>query len=467
MTPQEIWNAAYHQLELQLDRASFETWVRGTALQDARDERGHLVLVLSVRNAFAAEQFRTRLLRSVTRIVRDAAGRPVELQFELARPAAEAAPTAGDDMPLFRLLAQQLPERATAPALHQQIARPNRPELPESELNPRFTFDRFMAGNENQLIIAAARAVAEQPAAAYNPLFLWGGVGLGKTHLLQAIAHVCRERGLRVVYVPSEAFTNDLVDAIRQRTTAMFRERYRSADVLLVDDIQFIAGKESTQEEFFHTFNALATFNKQIVLASDRPPREMKTLEERLRSRFEGGLVMDIQPPDLETRIAILANWADERGLNVPPSVLRHIAGRVKSNVREMEGVFNHMVAALRFSATAATPDLADSVIDGYRRPRQQITLQQVVEVVARHHGLDSADLIGPRRHGPVNHARQIAMFLARELTSASLPQIGDAFGGRTHSTVLHSCSRVSAGLDDDPLLLAVVEDLRQTLQRA
>ena len=316
-------------------------------------------------------------------------------------------------------------------------------------------------------MIAAARSVAEQPATAYNPLFLWGGVGLGKTHLLHAIAHVCRERNLRVVYVPSEAFTNDLVDAIRQRTTAMFRERYRSADVLLVDDIQFIAGKESTQEEFFHTFNALATFNKQIVLASDRPPREMKTLEERLRSRFEGGLVMDIQAPDLETRIAILANWADERGLDAPPAVLRHIAGRVTSNVREMEGVFNHMVAALRFSSSAATPDLADSLIDGYRRPRRQITLQQVVEIVARHHGLDTADLIGPRRHGPVNHARQIALFLARELTGASLPQIGDAFGGRTHSTVLHSCSRISTVLDEDPLLQAVVEDLRRVLQRA
>ena len=467
MTPQEIWNAAYHQLELQLDRASFETWVRGTVVLEAREERSHLLLVLGVRSAFAVEQLRTRLLRSVTRIVRDAAGRPVELRFELARPSAEAAPAAADEMPLFRLLAQQSPESATAPTLHQQIARPNRPELPESELNPRFTFDRFMSGSENQMVIAAARAVAEQPATAYNPLFLWGGVGLGKTHLLHAIAHVCRERNLRVVYVPSEAFTNDLVDAIRQRTTAMFRERYRSADVLLVDDIQFIAGKESTQEEFFHTFNALATFNKQIVLASDRPPREMKTLEERLRSRFEGGLVMDIQAPDLETRIAILANWADERGLDAPPAVLRHIAGRVTSNVREMEGVFNHMVAALRFSSSAATPDLADSLIDGYRRPRRQITLQQVVEIVARHHGLDSADLIGPRRHGPVNHARQIAMFLARELTGASLPQIGDAFGGRTHSTVLHSCSRISTVLDDDPLLQAVVEDLRRVLQRA
>jgi chromosomal replication initiator protein len=467
VTPQEIWNAAYHQLELQLDRASFETWVRGATVLEARDEADGLVLVLGVRSAFAVEQLRTRLLRSISRIVRDAAGRPVELQFQVVRPATDSVPNASDEMPLFRLLAQQPPERAAAPALHTQIARAQRPDLPESELNPRFTFDRFVAGNENQMIIAAARAVADQPAAAYNPLFLWGGVGLGKTHLLHAIAHGCRERNLRVVYVPSEAFTNDLVDAIRQRTTAMFRERYRSADVLLVDDIQFIAGKESTQEEFFHTFNALATFNKQIVLASDRPPREMKTLEERLRSRFEGGLVMDIQPPGLETRIAILANWVDERGMNVPPSVLRHIAERVTSNVREMEGVFNHMVAALRFSSTAATPDLADSLIDGYRRPRRQITLQQVVEVVARHHGMDTAELIGPRRHGPVNQARQIAIYLARELTGASLPQIGDAFGGRTHSTVLHSYSRIAEDLTADPRLQAIIEDLRRALQRA
>jgi chromosomal replication initiator protein len=468
VTPQEIWNAAYHQLELQLDRASFETWVRGAQLTAAHDEPKQLLLVLSLRNAFAVEQMQTRLLRSVTRIVRDVAGRPVDLRFEVAR-AADTPAAVDDAMPLFRLLAQQSAGQSAPQSqpLHKQVVRAARAELPESDLNPRFTFDRFMVGNENQMLVAAARAVAEQPAAAYNPLFLWGGVGLGKTHLLQAIAQVGRERGLRVVYVPSEAFTNDLVDAIRQRTTAMFRERYRSADVLLVDDVQFIAGKESTQEEFFHTFNALVTFNKQIVLASDRPPRDMKTLEERLRSRFEGGLVMDIQPPDLETRIAILATWADERALQVPPAVLRHIAERVKSNVREMEGVFNHMVAALRFSHSAATPDMADSLIDGYRRPRQQVTLQQVVEIVARHHGLESADLIGPRRHGPVNQARQIAMYLARELTGASLPQIGDAFGGRTHSTVLHSCGRVANDLTEDPLLQAIVDDLRQTLQRA
>ena len=238
--------------------------------------------------------------------------RPVELRFEVNKPQPKA-PNAGDDMPLFRLLAEResatpTPSQAANVPLHQKVGRPQRPTLPESELNPRFVFERFIVNGSNQITYEAARAVAEQPAHAYNPLLIYGGVGLGKTHLLQAIAHVCRAKRLNIIYVSSEAFTNDLVDSIRHKTTAMFRDKYRSADVLLVDDIQFIAGKDSTQEEFFHTFNALYTFNKQIVLASDRHPRELKTLEDRLRSRFEGGLASDVQPLDFESRAGHLAD---------------------------------------------------------------------------------------------------------------------------------------------------------------
>ncbi len=273
MNPQDAWTVAFHQLELQLDRASFETWLRDSVLLGVEDGVGEAPLrfVVGVPNAYARDMLQHRLYRNIRRVLTDVYGQAVELRFEVNKPAVSLSSDSEPDMPLFRLLAQQDPALPALP-LHQQVARPQRPELPECELNPRFTFDRYIAGNENATILAAAMSVAERPASAYNPLFIYGGVGLGKTHLLQAIAQACQARNLRVIYIPSEAFTNDLVDSIRQRTTAMFRDRYRSADVLLVDDIQFISGKESTQEEFFHTFNSLYTFNKQVVLASDRPP---------------------------------------------------------------------------------------------------------------------------------------------------------------------------------------------------
>jgi chromosomal replication initiator protein len=461
VNPQDAWTAAFHQLEMQLDRASFDTWVRGATLLGFHEG----VFVIGVRNTFARDMLQHRLYRNVRRVLTDMYGQSVELRFEVNK-TPELAEGVEADMPLFRLLAQQemnVEAEANTP-LHQRIARPQRPDLPESELNPRYTFDRFVAGNENQMLYSAARAVAEHPAVSYNPFFVYGGVGLGKTHVLQSIAHACKVRGLRVVYIPSEVFTNDLVNAIRQRTTAMFREKYRSADVLLVDDIQFISGKETTQEEFFHTFNALYTFNKQIVLASDRHPRELETLEARLRSRFEGGLVMDIQPPEFETRVAILKSWAEERELQVSTRVIEMIATRVKTNVRELEGVFNQMIVTQQMTNDTLTADVAADILEGYHRPRYQVTLGHVLELVSQHYGLCVEDLIGPRRNGNINQARQIAMFLAREITNTSLPQIGDAFGGRKHSTVLHSCNKVADDIESDLVLRSIVQDIRSRL---
>lgn len=460
----DLWTRARSKLASRLSAEMIETWLDPVELDRVEGE----VLVLRVPNRFHGEW----LVQHYQPLVMEACDEVLtELGEDLVHPL-RIRPVVDerlkDRVPAPKAREATVPPPAAAPVAPAPVAAS--PAVPDPELNPKYVFESFVVGASNQLAHAASLAAATTPGKRYNPLFLCGGVGLGKTHLVNAIGQKIREDNpnARILYLSAETFTNEFISAIKTNQMEQFRDRYRNGcDVLLMDDIQFIAGKESTQEEFFHTFNALATFNKQIVLASDRPPREMKTLEERLRSRFEGGLVMDIQPPGLETRIAILANWADERGLNVPPSVLRHIAERVTSNVREMEGVFNHMVAALRFSATAATPDLADSLIDGYRRPRRQITLQQVVEVVARHHGMDTAELIGPRRHGPVNQARQIAIYLARELTGASLPQIGDAFGGRTHSTVLHSYTRVVEDLPSDPRLQAIIEDLRRALQRA
>ncbi|MBK9746995.1 MAG: chromosomal replication initiator protein DnaA [Chloroflexi bacterium] len=459
MNPQETWKSAYHQLELQLERPTFETWLKGAALLGV--EEG--VFVIGVGNTYARDMLQLRLYRTIRRAVSDAAGANVELRFEVCQNLPVLEADEAEEMPLFRLLAQQEPTETSVP-LHKQIARPQQSELPESELNPKYTFDRFIAASENEMIFAAAQAVAERPASSYNPFFIYGGVGLGKTHLLQAIAHACKARGLRVIYVPSEAFTNDLVDSIRNRTTAMFRERYRSVDVLLVDDVQFISGKESTQEEFFHTFNSLYTYNKQVVLASDRHPRELTTLEARLRSRFEGGLVMDVQPPTLETRIAILSNWARERDIKLTRHVAEMLATRAKANVRELEGVFNQVVATSQLTRQTVTMDTAVEIMDGYHRPRHHITLAQVLDTTAKHYGLRTEDLIGPRRTGALNMARQVAMYLARELTNASLPQIGDAFGGRTHSTVLHSCNKVAGDLPANPALQTIVKDIKARL---
>lgn len=460
VNPQDAWNIAFSQLELQLDRASFNTWLRGATFLGHEDG----VFVIGVRNSYARDMLEHRLYRHVWRILSDVCGTSVELRFEVNRAEAAARLIPSDEPPMFRLLAQRESDTPSVP-LHQAVTRPQRPELPDSELNERFCFERFVVNPSNQMVYEAARAVSERPAI-YNPFLIYGGVGLGKTHLLHAIAHALRADGLRVIYISSEAFTNDLIDSIRLRTTAMFRDKYRSADVLLVDDIQFIAGKESTQEEFFHTFNALYTFNKQIVLASDRPPSEMSTLEDRLRSRFEGGLVMDVQPPDLETRIAILEMWSRERAVAFPRPVLEMIAQRAQSNVRELEGIFNQMVAKTRLGEQPLTLISAERTLERYERPREHITLKQVLEATARQFRMSCADLTSKRRAQRFNQARQVAMYLAREMTDASLGQIGELFGGRSHTTVLHGCNKIVEEMETDKRLYDMVEKVRRQLQK-
>jgi chromosomal replication initiator protein len=471
VNPQEAWSIALTQLEIQLDRASFDTWLRGAVFRghkpalvsNSGDRTDGGTFVIGAPNSYVRDMLQHRLYREIRRVLGDVLGVSVELCFELVK--TEPGEPEDEELPLFKLLSQRS-ETVTQPApLHQQIIRPQRPELPECELNPRLIFQRYIANQTNRMTLEAAMAVAEYPATLYNPFLIYGGVGLGKTHLLQAVAHECRARGLCVIYIPSEVFTNDLVDAIRQRTTAMFREKYRSADVLLVDDIQFIAGKESTQEEFFHTFNTLNTYNKQVVLASDRHPSELATLEDRLRSRFSGGLVMDLQPPEFETRVAILRLWAQERGIELPPQVAETIADRVRANIRDMEGMFNQVVVTMQLTRRPATIKMAESAIAGYRRPRHHIlTLQRVLEITAQYYRVNVEDLTGPRRTSRLNQARQVAMYLAREVTLASLPQIGDVFGGRAHSTVLHACNKVAEDLARDDLVRRDVEAIQAGL---
>ncbi|RMF77187.1 MAG: chromosomal replication initiator protein DnaA [Chloroflexi bacterium] len=458
VNPQEIWAAALNQLEMQLDRANYDMWLRDTVCLGFADG----LFIIGVPNNFARDMLAKRLYRGVRRVLSDVYGGPVELRFEVHTPVVNDD-ALEDEKPLFKYLAQQQEEEARIP-LHKRIGRPQQPALPESKLNPKYIFERFIVNQANRIAYEAARAVVENPGAFYNPLFIHGGVGLGKTHLLHAIAHAYRQAGLDALFVPSEAFTNDLIDAIRNGTTAMFRERYRRVDALIVDDIQFIAGKESTQEEFFHTFNQLNMYNKQIVLASDRPPLELITLEDRLQSRFAGGLVTELLPSEFETRVAIINMWAQEQSVTLSDDIIRTIAERNKHSIRDLEGMFHQVVARMKLSGKQFDTHEAEDVLDRYHRPREYISVKQVLEVAADYYGLRTKDLIGKRRTARVNHARQVAMYLAREVTEVSYVQIGENFGGRKHTTVMHSCSKIDEQLEYDRTLSLEVKEIQQLL---
>jgi len=334
-----------------------------------------------------------------------------------------------------------------------------------TRLNPKYTFESFVVGPGNSMAHAAAMAVAEAPGKAYNPLFIYGGVGLGKTHLIHAVGHYARARfpDIRVEYVSTETFTNDLISAIRSDRMNQFRERYRSVDMLLVDDVQFIAGKERTQEEFFHTFNTLYEDGKQILLTSDRPPKEILTLESRLRSRFEWGLITDIQPPDLETRIAILKMNAERRGVRLSEEVLEYVARQVASNVRELEGALMRLIAYASLSGVEVTPEVARSALaDLFQGTEEAVGMEEILAAVAEHYGVAPADLKSKGRSKEVVRPRQVAMFLIRQLTDASLPEIGQFFGGRDHTTVLYATQKIGKLLAEDPELRRSVESLER-----
>jgi chromosomal replication initiator protein len=340
--------------------------------------------------------------------------------------------------------------------------------LMHNRLNPRYSFDTFIVGNSNRLAHAASLAVAEAPGESYNPLFLYGGVGLGKTHLLHAIGHQGVQTGLAVLYVSSEQFTNEIVNAIRYRTTEEFRAKYRSVDILLVDDIQFIAGKESTEEEFFHTFNSLYELSKQIVICSDRPPKAIVSLEERLRSRFEWGLIADIQPPDLETRMAILRVKADALRYRVPDEIIAYIAGRVQTNIRELEGCLNRLMAYQQLHRTELTIEVARAAMSSLGEDVRESRLngRQIAEVVAEFYHISLEAMCGKQRDKHIVMPRQIAMYLIRQETTVSLLEIGQLFGGRDHSTVLHACEKIDRAVNINPILRREIVAIREQLLR-
>ncbi len=340
--------------------------------------------------------------------------------------------------------------------------------LMHNRLNPRYTFDAFIVGGSNRLAHAASLAVAEAPGESYNPLFLYGGVGLGKTHLLHAIGHQGVQTGLAVLYVSSEQFTNEIINAIRYRTTEEFRAKYRSVDILLVDDIQFIAGKESTEEEFFHTFNSLHEMSKQIVICSDRPPKAIVSLEERLRSRFEWGLIADIQPPDLETRMAILRVKADLLRYRVPDDIIAYIAGRVQTNIRELEGCLNRLMAYQQLHHLDLTMDVARAAMTSLGNDTRESRLngKQIAQSVAEYYHISLDAMCGKQRDKHIVMPRQIAMYLIRQETQVSLLEIGQLFGGRDHSTVMHACEKIDREVNINPTLRREIVAIREQLLR-
>ena len=421
MNAEQAWQSVLAQLQMEMPRASFDTWVRDT--RPMAYENG--IITVGVRNAYARDWLESRLSSTVSRLLIGILNSNVSVEFIVTQ--ADENESSAD------------PESAASSI---EITSPE-PKARHVSLNPRYTFDTFVVGSGNRLAHAACQAVAEKPARAYNPLFLYGGVGLGKTHLLHAIGNACYAGGLNVLYVSSEEFTNDMITAIRTHTTQAFREKYRSADVLLVDDIQFIAGKESTQEEFFHTFNTLHGQDKQIIVSSDRPPKSLVTLEERLRSRFEWGLSADIQAPDFETRLAILRSKSERTGRHISDEILESIAKQVHSNIRELEGALNRIIAFADLSGSSLTPNLVEVALSDLLPSHGDLEPEKIVTEVAEHYKLSIEKLLGRDRTKEVAYSRQIAMYLLREVSKISFPQIGEVLGGRDHSTVMSAIYKI------------------------
>jgi chromosomal replication initiator protein len=445
MKAEQAWQAALGQLQMEMPKASFDTWVKNAQLLSYEDG----IFIVGVTNAYARDWLEGRLSSKVTRSLTGIMNRTVAVRFVVWQETQDPPDLCGsvllDDEPIEDDL-------SIFGAAHQ------------STMNGRYTFENFVVGTSNLLAHATSMAVAERPAQAYNPLFLYGGVGLGKTHLLQAIGNTCQRRGLQVLYVSSEEFTNDLINAIRSHTTQAFREKYRRIDVLLIDDIQFIVGKESTQEEFFHTFNTLHGQDKQIVISSDRPPKAMITLEERLRSRFQWGLTADIQPPDFETRGAILRSKAERANYKMPPDILESIARKIQSNIRELEGALTRVMAFADLSRIPLTTQLVDASLVDMLPRRNEVQPDEVVRVVAEVYGLTIERILGRDRSREVAFPRQIAMYLMREESNISLPQIGEVVGGRDHTTVIYACEKVADMIESDDRFRKQVVDLRERL---
>lgn len=446
MDAQSVWRSVLANLQATMVATNFDTWLRPTRGIECDGN----TLVVGVPTTYGREWLEQRLAAVIRKTLSEVGQPELDVRFQVV---SELANGNGNG----KRARGRFQDSGTRQLLYGQ----------RTDFNQHYTFDDFIVGGSNRFAHAAARAVAERPAHTYNPLFIYGGVGLGKTHLLHAIGHAVNREfpDYRVVYTTSERFMNELIKAIRETSTEDFREHYRSVDVLLVDDIQFIAGKESTQEEFFHTFNALHDSGKQIVMSCDKPPKAMVPLEDRLRSRFEWGLIADIQPPDLETRIAILRSKAELQDLPVPQDVIQYLARRVPSNIRELEGSLNRIVAYASLNERQLSVDLAAAALDSLSGPRRaQLTPSSIIGCVAKYFNLSMDDMTGKSRDKSIVVPRQISMYLVREETSASLEQIGQLLGGRDHTTVMHGWDKISTAVQEDHQLRNDVLAIRSML---
>ena len=438
-TSRAVWEKSLAALQEQMTPISYNTWITPIQPICIKDN----TLVLQAENETAKNTLRSLYTQMVTDAVNRANGSGYLVRFidESER---------GD-----------YPDPNASKAAYSS----------DFTLNPKYTFESFVIGSSNNFAHAAAQAVADNPSSAYNPLFIYGGVGLGKTHLMHAIGHRMLQNNpdARIIYVTSETFTIEFIQSIQENKNAQFRNKYRSADVLMVDDIQFISSRERTQEEFFNTFNALHTSGKQIILSSDRPPMELTTLEERLRSRFEGGLITDVQPPDLETRIAILKKKAMEENIDVDESVLSYIAEKVNSNIRQLEGSLTRVCAYAKLTKRPLDAHLADAalkdIIPGYEN--RKVTVELIQQVVADYYSVDVDAILSQRRTMEVTYPRQVAMYLSKELTEESLKAIGRRFGGRDHTTVISACKKIRADIKENPQLVLVLEDLTKRIRKS
>ncbi|MCR5565342.1 MAG: chromosomal replication initiator protein DnaA [Clostridiales bacterium] len=441
MNIESLWEQTCALLMRDMPYVSYSTWVEGNMVPGILEDD---TLFITVKMDRMISMIKNKYTDLIEKHLSNVAGRPIrtvllnkeEMQEKLSRDKTDHTPDDNDP-----------------------------------HLNPKYTFESFVVGNANRFAHAAALAVAESPGEAYNPLFIYGGVGLGKTHLMQAIGHFIHkaEPAKKILYMTSESFTNELISAIQMKTTYEFREKIRKVDVLMVDDIQFIAGRESTQQEFFNTFNELHNDNKQIILTSDKPPKDIPRLEERLSSRFEWGLVADIQRPDVDTRVAILREKTTQEGIRVPDEVLQLIAGKIDSNIRELEGCLTRLVAYSNLVKEPITIDLCERALQEVFNTvkRKQITAELIMNTVSDYYGQTLEDMTGPTRKREITVPRQIAMYLTREMTGMSLPQIGNVFGGRDHTTVLHSCKTVEANMKANSDIRAVVEDIKTLVRNA
>lgn len=435
-----IWNEVLNLIKVELTEVSFNTWLKTIEPISISTNK----VVLAAPNEFTKGILVGRYLNLIKSALTQVTEQEFNIQFII-------------------------PGEEQSSNLGQSIIQENPDNNQRSQLNPKYSFDTFVIGNSNRFAHAASLAVAEAPAKAYNPLFIYGGVGLGKTHLMHAIGHyiLSQNPDSKVVYVSSEKFTNELINSIREYRNEEFRNKYRNIDVLLVDDIQFIAGKEGTQEEFFHTFNALHESNKQIIISSDRPPKEIPTLEDRLRSRFEWGLITDIQPPDLETRIAILRKKANIENITVSDNVMLYIASKIQSNIRELEGALIRVVAYSSLTNSEITEELAEEALKDILSNNKviEITVDLIKDVVSKNFKIKMDDFNSKKRTRAIAYPRQVAMYLTRELTDLSLPKIGDEFGGRDHTTVIHACDKINTELSENIELKRKIDEIVKDLK--